>query len=316
MEICLDNQCPQEWLHPGNGFGFLVLSSFSSRPAHATGGQDQLAIDRGSNGRPAKSCEACHPCRRVLPGHGPNVSRVPLECGLELTLAVSRVPHFPEEDSKLRATCLEVRRGGNCPNSLEVLQQLLRHSSTTEATLVRPHLVSVLPATDSPASSRIRSSFGHDTLVDFQHCLYREGHMEPASSYIIQSRATDTRTIVNHSDLPDMTVRELTQVADRFKAGTAGCEVEEETLWHFEGRLPETTIECVRYLRRVLPRCRISVEVEKPNREGLRELAEQADIVFYSRAWAEVSQPSRVSWIILSSFGGALAQVRLNTAHS
>jgi ketohexokinase len=89
-----------------------------------------------------------------------------------------------------------------------------------------------------------------------------------------------------------MTVDEFKEIADRFvqaSTTTAGCETE-ETLWHFEGRLPETTTECVRYLRRVLPRCRISVEVENPNRVGLRALAAEADMVFYSRIWAEVSQ--------------------------
>lgn len=173
-----------------------------------------------------------------------------------------------------------------------MLQQLLRHSSTSEATLVKPHLVTVLPAADSPASSRIRSSFGQNTVVDFSHCLYREGHLEPASCYIIQSQAAGTRTIVNHSGLPDMTVDEFKEIADRFvqtSTMTPGSGPE-ETLWHFEGRLPEITLECARYLRRVLPKCRISVEVENPNRVGLRELAAEADIVFYSRIWAEVSQ--------------------------
>lgn len=45
---------------------------------------------------------------------------------------------------------------------------------------------------------------------------------------------------------------------------------------------------CIRHLRRLLPACKISVEVEKPNREGLVELAAEADVVFYSKSWAEV----------------------------
>jgi hypothetical protein len=58
-----------------------------------------------------------------------------------------------------------------------------------------------------------------------------------------------------------------------------------------QGRIPETTLQCIRHLRNVSPRCTISVEVEKPNREGLVELAAEADVVFYSRSWAEVSRP-------------------------
>lgn len=38
-----------------------------------------------------------------------------------------------------------------------------------------------------------------------------------------------------------------------------------------------------------MPGCTVSVEVEKPNREGLVELAAEADVVFYSKSWAEVS---------------------------
>jgi ketohexokinase len=36
-------------------------------------------------------------------------------------------------------------------------------------------------------------------------------------------------------------------------------------------------------------------QVEKPNREGLVELAAEADVVFYSRSWAEVSFGSGLS---------------------
>jgi ketohexokinase len=44
----------------------------------------------------------------------------------------------------------------------------------------------------------------------------------------------------------------------------------------------------MRCLRQVSPGCTISVEVEKPGREGLVELAAEANVVFYSRGWAEV----------------------------
>jgi len=42
------------------------------------------------------------------------------------------------------------------------------------------------------------------------------------------------------------------------------------------------------YLRNAIPGCKISVEVEKAKREGLRDLASEADVVFYSKVWAEV----------------------------
>jgi len=53
--------------------------------------------------------------------------------------------------------------------------------------------------------------------------------------------------------------------------------------------MPDVTVECIRYLRQNHPKLKVSVEVEKPNRVGLQELAAEADIVFYSKSWAKVS---------------------------
>jgi ketohexokinase len=55
-----------------------------------------------------------------------------------------------------------------------------------------------------------------------------------------------------------------------------------------QGRIPDTVQSCIRLLRNVLPNANISVEIEKPGREGLPELASEVDVVFYSRSWAEV----------------------------
>ncbi|KAK4192885.1 Ketohexokinase [Podospora australis] len=213
-------------------------------------------------------------------------------CYLDTILTV---PQFPEEDSKLRAKALQVRRGGNCPNTLEVLQQLLISSDAQhhqDRVHIRPYLVSCLPDRDAAATDKILSSFGggrdggddeNAVLVDFSHCLYRKGHDEPASSYIIRSIQNGSRTIVNYNDLPEMTTDEFKGIADAFAAEHS----DEESWWHFEGRIPETTLGCIQYLRRILPKSTISVEVEKPNREGLVELAAEADTVFYSKSWAE-----------------------------
>ncbi|ETS76693.1 hypothetical protein PFICI_12080 [Pestalotiopsis fici W106-1] len=188
------------------------------------------------------------------------------------------VPFFPSEDSKLRASSLTVRRGGNCPNSLEVLQQLLgRHPGHN----VTPYLISALPSADSPAAAKIRESFGIDSIVDLTRCVYHPGHSEPASSYIIRSDATGSRTLVNYNDLPEVTVDDFKSVANDLLLGGG------RTWWHFEGRLPETTLECITHLRKSSPEARISVEIEKPGRQGLQELAAEADVVFYSKSWAE-----------------------------
>ncbi|CAI4210232.1 unnamed protein product, partial [Parascedosporium putredinis] len=81
------------------------------------------------------------------------------------------VPHYPEEDSKLRAESLAVRRGGNCPNSLE------------------------------------------------------EGVEEPASSFIVRSLRTGSRTIVNYNGIDEMTVEEFKTVVARFTAGKNEAEL-------------------------------------------------------------------------------------------
>ncbi|KAI0852219.1 Ribokinase-like protein [Daldinia vernicosa] len=178
------------------------------------------------------------------------------------------VPQYPGEDSKLRATNLQVRRGGNCPNTLEVLQQLLkgRHDGDRD---VKPYLISCLPSADAPATATIVDSFGQESLVDFTRCIFREDHRQPASSYIIRSEATGSRTLVNYNDLPEMTIGEFVAAAD---------ELGDDAWFHFE---------CIRHLRRSFPNTRVSVEVEKPGREGLEDLAAEADVVFYSRTWAE-----------------------------
>ncbi|PYH99935.1 pfkB family kinase [Aspergillus ellipticus CBS 707.79] len=178
-------------------------------------------------------------------------------------------PHYPGEDEKLRASSISRRRGGNCPNTLEVLQQL-----TADLSL---DLVAILPAKSSSASRQIQSAF--EPHISLAHCIYREELSEPASSYIIKSQSSGSRTIVNYNELPEMTVAEFTNIADY---------LDPKTSWfHFEGRIPDVTLSCICYLRRQYPSVKISVELEKPGRPGLQELAEEADVVFYSKSWAQ-----------------------------
>lgn len=144
------------------------------------------------------------------------------------------VSHYPEEDTKLRASNIETRRGGNCPNSLDVLQQLIGRQfdnhggqSTASAAQNRLHLVSCLPRRDSPAAQQVIRSFGTSSPISFQHSIYREASAEAASSYIIRSRATGSRTLVNHNPLAEMTLDEFAAVAREFPA-------EGTSWWHFE----------------------------------------------------------------------------------
>lgn len=63
--------------------------------------------------------------------------------------------------------------------------------------------------------------------MSLEHILYRETHTEAASSYIIRSEQTGSRTLVNYNDLPEMTVSEFEAVVRRFSP-------DDETWWHFE----------------------------------------------------------------------------------
>lgn len=132
------------------------------------------------------------------------------------------MPFFPAEDSKLRARSLSIRRGGNCPNSLEVLQQLLQPRDD-----LKPYLVTSLPEKASPATKRIIDSFGQESPVDFGYCQFRENHTEPACSWIIRSEETGSRTLVNYNELPEITTQEFEAVVNSFDG-------DQETWWHFE----------------------------------------------------------------------------------
>jgi ketohexokinase len=218
-------------------------------------------------------------------------------CYLDTILTV---PYYPTEDEKLRATDLTHRRGGNGPNTLEVLSQLLplqllaqpQSSSSSPSPSPFPYppkpvslaLCSVLPSQHSPATAQIASSLGPN--VDLSTCIHREECTEAASSYIIRSSDTGSRTIVNYNGLPEMTLDEF-----RIVCGKLPSEHEHkgESLWfHFEGRIPDITLQCINHLRREFSDAKVSVEVEKPRRVGLEELASEADVVFYSQSWAKV----------------------------
>lgn len=115
------------------------------------------------------------------------------------------------------------------------------------------------------------------------YCIYREAHSEPASSYILKSEESGSRTIVNYNELPEMTFSEFKEKISRLTKD------EKRTWFHFEGREVETSIQCLQWLKSEYPECVRSVEVEKPNRPGLDRMAQEADVVFFSKTWAEAA---------------------------
>ena len=233
----------------------------------------------------------------------PNIGRTRFiavgACALDTILTV---PHFPAPDSKLRATGLSKRGGGNAPNTLEVLQQLAGFDvQSQQSNALELHLIATLPSESCAQTRYLGASFNKPGAVgvDLSHCIFREDHTEPVSSYIISDESTSTRTIVNHNPLPEMEGEEFREQIDHLLLREDIVEFDQ--IWiHFEGRIPDVTFACMCYLRSHdafhgrleyegarLPRMMISVELEKPGREGLQKLAFTADMTFYSRAWAE-----------------------------
>jgi len=126
----------------------------------------------------------------------------------------SSVPNFPAEDDKIRASAVARRRGGNCPNTVDVLQQLCNTDSGETGVDIKLNLVVVLPKPSSSAVQDIYRSFGPG--VDLSKCIYRNEFAEPSSSYIIKNLASDTRTIISYNAMPNMKLDEFTQIASSF----------------------------------------------------------------------------------------------------
>ena len=121
----------------------------------------------------------------------------------------------------MRASTITKRRGGNSPNALEVLQQLV---DRLDGPLISLALCAVLPSDSSPAYREIRSSF--DPSIDLTYCICREDCDEPASSYIIRSRAADSRTIINYNGLREMSCDEFVAVANKLGDKIGWCHFE------------------------------------------------------------------------------------------
>lgn len=204
-------------------------------------------------------------------------------------LTTFRVPHFPQEDTKLRATKIERRRGGNTGNALEVFTQLLPQAGDTGESIYssEQYLFTVLPEYLSEDTKTVMRSLPRVSSDLFQ---FRKNQPLAASSYIIQSAQNQSRTIVSANPLDEMT-------AEEFKAGVAPLiddpKIGNGDVWiHFEGRVPEVLLPCVTWLRETYgyeKKVKISLECEKPDRVGLKDVVPLVDLVFYSKIWAEVS---------------------------
>ncbi|KAJ3070166.1 hypothetical protein HDU98_006807 [Podochytrium sp. JEL0797] len=145
------------------------------------------------------------------------------------------VDSFPLEDQKLRANSVETRRGGNGANVLQVLAQFSQRNTTTH---LETSLVAVLAG--ESCSEPSESSFILSDLktnlpnVSLAHCVFRgKGFSEP-TAWIISTGTT--RTIINHTTLPELTCDEFVASMAPVVAASFANPAPGSFWFHFEGR--------------------------------------------------------------------------------
>lgn len=197
---------------------------------------------------------------------------------------IMHVHSFPHEDSKQRAERVEQRRGGNAANTAEILGQDPR---------AKVWYMSSMP---SPAASKILLRALEENNVKTESCVFHSDQLTPPQAYIISALDTGTRTIISHSTLPDLTLEEFIKKFDAacMKAGVSDLvQMNCPFRWiHFDGRGVEVYkmidhVESVYIRQGWRQKLTISVEFEKGDRPGIKNLLQQADVCFFSKLYAE-----------------------------
>lgn len=171
---------------------------------------------------------------------------------------INRVERYPPEDSEVRALAQSQRLGGNAANTATVLAQLG----------VQTFWVGNLA---QPAEIVERGFARHG--VDTSLAVRIQGAAMP-TSYVLLSEANGSRSIVHFRDLPEYRADDFLRLDLR------------KFDWvHFEGRAVDQLVPMIRRARGIcgLP---VSLEVEKP-RAGIEDLFEQADLLLFSRDYAQ-----------------------------
>ena len=170
---------------------------------------------------------------------------------------INRVSHYPAEDSEVRARAHAQRLGGNAANTACVLAQLGEQVSWL-GNLGDSHAL----------AAATFQRFG----VDFSLAPSIPGGVMPTSC-ITLNEENGSRSIVHYRDLPEYAAAHFAQQDLRAFEWV-----------HFEGRAVD---QLGSMIERVRGNCGLplSLEVEKP-REGIEDLFEQADVLFFSHHYA------------------------------
>ena len=172
---------------------------------------------------------------------------------------INRVKEYPAEDTEVRVLAQSQRTGGNAANTAIVLAQLGMQAAWV-GNLAQP----------AGTVERGLAGYGVDASL-----AVRIPAAAMPTSYILLSEATGSRSIVHYRDLPEY------RAEDFFELDLGSFD------WvHFEGRAIDQLVPMLQRTRDVfgLP---VSLEVEKP-RERIQELFAQADLLLFSRDYAQV----------------------------
>lgn len=178
-------------------------------------------------------------------------------CVLDL---IQTTPSFPHPNAEIRAQKLDIRRGGNAANSLQILARL-GHQCQLLATLA-----------DDLLGRWLQQQLQQQGIEIDQCPLLADCHA-PLSTILLQAQSPE-RCIVHYRDLPELSPQQIRDA----KLGTPD--------WlHLEGRNVEV-------LSALLPEIRhkhlgpISLELEK-NRTGLALLLAWIDVAVIANDWVE-----------------------------
>jgi ketohexokinase len=173
---------------------------------------------------------------------------------------VNRVANYPAEDSEVRALTQTQRIGGNAANTAIVLAQLGADAAWVGNLAQSAEIV-----------EQGFARYGVDASL-----AVRVPNATIPTSYILLSDWNGSRSIVHYRDLPEY------RAEDFCKLDLRECD------WvHFEGRAIDQLTAMLVAVSRIcgLP---VSLEVEKP-REGIEALFEHADLLLFSRDYAQAT---------------------------
>ncbi|KND03183.1 uncharacterized protein SPPG_02242 [Spizellomyces punctatus DAOM BR117] len=123
--------------------------------------------------------------------------------------------------------------------------------------------------------------------VSLKYSVTRPLATTDPTSYIISTQAS--RTIISHNDVPELTAAEFIPALKKDIFESTSTAPDSARLWfHFEGRNVQQVYDILDFINsEKRTNVTVSIEFEKPAREGLADLLAMADICFFSKIYAD-----------------------------